>query len=208
VTPDRTLDTEVVLADNYLSRHAGNTTVVYDFERRRYYVLDEAAKTYDEYSLFDIIGFRELELRNRGAMRKAVASANLERKLPPEIEDEHELAVQGATPRTVEVREDGADEVFSSDGIVLLSHGKDATPVSPSDAARFVQYLRYTFSGHPAVLAALQKEGRIPVHLRYLFQAGWGSGTSTWRSAQCARPMRRRRLRWPATRRARSGASR
>jgi len=175
--PERSVDTEVLLGDTYLSRREGNTTVVYDFERRRRYVLDEAAKTYDEYSLFDTLGYRELELRNRAVVRKMIASATPDRKLPSEIEDEHELSVQGAEPRAIDVRSEGADRVFASGDTVLLSHGKDATPVSPADAARFVQYLRYTFSGYPGVLAALQKEQAIPARITYTFQPGWGTGT-------------------------------
>ena len=177
VPPDRTVQSEVLLGDTYLSRRDGNTTVVYDFERRRRYVLDEAAKTYDEYSLFDALGFRELELRNRAALRKMAASAKVDRQLPPELEDEHELSVQGATPRPVDVRTEGVEQVYASGDTTLLSHGKDVTPVSPSDAARFVQYLRYSFSGHPSVLAALQKEQTIPASITYTFRPAWGTGT-------------------------------
>jgi hypothetical protein len=177
VAPDRTVQSEVLLGDTYLSRRDGNTTVVYDFERRRRYVLDEAAKTYDEYSLYDVLGFRELELRNRAVVRKMVASTNIDRPLPTELEDEHELSVQGAAPHTVDVRTEGADQVYSSGDVALLSHGKDVTPVSPADAARFVQYLRYTFSGHPAVLAALQKQQAIPARITYTFRPVWGSGS-------------------------------
>ncbi|WP_156116762.1 hypothetical protein [Massilia sp. 9096] len=175
--PERTVDSEVLLGDTYLSRREGNITVVYDFERRRRYVLDEAAKTFDEYSLFDTLGFRELELRNRAALRKTIAATTPERKLPSELEDQHELSVQGAEAYPVEVRTEGADEVFASGDAILLRHGKEATPVSPADAARFVQYLRYTFSGYPAVLAALQKEQAIPARITYTFQPGWGTGT-------------------------------
>jgi hypothetical protein len=179
--PDRTVESEILLGDTYFSRREGNTTVVYDFERRRRYVLDDKARTYDEYSLYDVLGFRELELRNRDNLRKMAASAGLdtrlEGKLSTELEDEHELSLQGATPRTVDVRSEADGEVFGSAGVTLLSRGKDATPVAPRDAARFVQYLRYTYAGHPGALAALQNEAAIPARVTYTFQPAWGTGT-------------------------------
>src|SRR6059058_950052 len=58
--PNGTKQSEVVLGDSYVSSRSGNTTHAFDFAQRRRYELDDTAKTYDEYSLFDIVGFREL----------------------------------------------------------------------------------------------------------------------------------------------------
>lgn len=171
--PDAAQQSDVVLADGYMSVRTGNITNVFDIARRRRYVIDEAAKTYDEYSLFDVVGFREIELRNRKAMRKALASAKLDQKTTSPLEDEHELAIQDdpASPASpIAAHVDGNDEVFASGDVTLLRHSKDATPASAADTAHFVQYLRYLFGGHPAVLAALQKEHQIPARLRYEFQ--------------------------------------
>lgn len=175
--PDSTQQSEVVLADTYISSRTGDKTVVYDFAQRRHYVLDETAKTYEEYSLFDVVGFRQVELHNREVMHKALAAAKIDQALESQLEDEHEMAIQGATPSPVTMHADGGDEVFASGELTLLRHGKEATPVSAADAARFVQFLRYTFGGHPAVLAALQKEQQIPARLSYNFHPGWGSST-------------------------------
>jgi hypothetical protein len=174
--PGSTSRSEVVLADSYISSRTGNTTTVYDFARRRRYVLDEAAKSYEEYSLYDVVGFRELELHNREGLRKAMAAVQLEDKMPAAIEDTHELAIAGSGA-TVSQHADGEDEVFASGELTLLRHSKEATPVSAADAARFVQFLRYQFAGHPAVLDGLRKEQRIPARLRYSFHPAWGDST-------------------------------
>jgi tetratricopeptide (TPR) repeat protein len=187
--PDSAQQSEVVLADSFISVRSGNTTNVFDFARRRRYVIDEAAKTYDEFALFDILGFRELELRNRSGMRKALAKAKLDQKTTTPLEDEHELSIQdgaagAAGPAGLVVAHvEGEDEVFASGAVTLLRHSKAALPASPADAARFVQYLRYLFGGHPAVLAALQKEQQIPARLRYVFQTVGGIRTVDLRFA-------------------------
>jgi hypothetical protein len=176
--PGGTQQSEVVLADTYISSRTGDKTIVYDFAQRRRYVFDETSKTYDEFSLFDVVGFRELELHNRDAMHKALAAAKVDnKKLESQLEDEHELAIPGATPNPVTMRTDGGDEVFLSGDVTLLRRSKDGTPVSAPDAARFVQFLRYTFAGHPGVLAALQKEQQIPGRLSYSFHPAWGAST-------------------------------
>jgi hypothetical protein len=175
--PNGVVQSEVVLADSYLSSRSGNTTHAFDFAHRRRYVLDETARTYDEYSLFDVVGFRELELRNREGLRAKLAAAKLDQKLASPLEEEHELSIAGTAPAPVTTRTEGDDEVFASGDVVLLRHSKEGTPVSASDAARFVQYLRYLFAGHPAALAALQKESRIPARLSYVFHTAGGAST-------------------------------
>jgi hypothetical protein len=175
--PNGVVQNEVVLGDSYLSSRSGNTTNAFDFAQRRRYVFDESTKTYDEYSLFDVVGFRELELRNREGLRAKLAAAKIDQKLASPLEEEHELSIQGAAPEPVTTRTEGGDEVFASGDVVLLRHSKEGTPVSALEAARFVQYLRYLFAGHPAALAALQKEGRIPARLSYVFHTMAGAST-------------------------------
>jgi hypothetical protein len=175
--PNGVVQSEVVLADSYLSSRSGNTTNAFDFAQRRRYVLDESTKTYDEYSLFDVVGFRELELRNREGLRAKLAAAKIDQKLASPLEEEHELSIAVTAPAPVTTHTAGDDEVFTSGDVVLLRHSKEGTPVSALEAARFVQYLRYLFAGHPAALATLQKEQRIPARLSYVFHTMGGTST-------------------------------
>jgi hypothetical protein len=177
VGPDTVRQSEVVLADGWTSIHTGTTTIVHDFAARRRIVLDETARTRDDYSLFDVVGFRELELRNRAGLRRMAAAAQLEHPLPGQLEDEHELAIQDAPGAPASMRTEGGDQVFASGDITLLRHGQDMSPASAAEAERFVRFLRYAFAGHPAVLAALQKEQGIPARITYYFHPAWGSST-------------------------------
>lgn len=174
--PDSQRTSEVVLGETYISSRTGDATTVYDFAQRRRYLLDEKAKTFDDYSLFDVIGFRELELRNREGLDKAMSAMKLEHKLPGQVEHEHELSVN-ASGSQVTARADGADEVFVSGDATLLRRSGDATAVSAVDAEHFAKFLRYTFGGHAAILSALQKEQRIPARITYTFQPAWGTRT-------------------------------
>lgn len=175
--PDMRREIDLVLGDTFITAASGGETTVYDFGRRRRIVIDTRSHTYADYSLYDVVGFRELELRNREGLAKMLASAKAALKPVPPVENEHELSLQRAPGSPVETRQEGADEVFSGAGNVLLRRGAQSTPVNAAEADRFVKFLRYTVGGHPAILAQLQKEQRIPAHLTYSFHPSWGTGT-------------------------------
>ncbi|HEX9171615.1 MAG TPA: hypothetical protein VF861_03050 [Telluria sp.] len=169
---------EVVLAETFISAKSLDETMVYDFGRRRRLVLDARTKTFDDYSLFDAVGFRELELRNRENIEKVLAAAKVDAsKMPGQVEHEHGLSVQHGAGSIIVERNENGDKVFAAAGATLLRRSDDARPVSAAEAERFVKFLRYTFGGHPAILRALQKEQRIPARITYTFRHAWGSNT-------------------------------
>lgn len=168
---------EVVLAPTYVASSSGDETTVYDFAQRRRLVLDTRARTVADYSLFDVVGFRELELRNREGLDKALAAIKTGQKLAGLVEHQHELSVQRGAGSPISQRLDGQDKVYFSDDATLLRRSSQSTAVSGADADRFAKFLRYTFGGHPAILADLEKERRIPARLVYTFHPAWGTGT-------------------------------
>lgn len=169
---------EVVLADTFISAKSLDETTVYDFGRRRRLVLDAKTKTFEDYSLFDAIGFRELELRNRETIDKALAAAKIDTsKMPGQVEHEHGLSVQRGAGSAIAERDENGDKVFAAASATLLRRSDDGKPVSAAEAERFAKFLRYTFGGHPAILRALQKEQRIPARLTYSFRYAWGTNT-------------------------------
>jgi hypothetical protein len=145
--------------------------------RRRRLLIDTRSKTYADYSLYDVVGFRELELRNREGLAKMLATVKTGQKAAPLVENEHELSLRRGADSPVETSLEGGDEVFASAGATLLRRGAQSTPASAAEAERFVKFLRYTVGGHPAILAQLQKEQRIPARLTYSFRPAWGTGT-------------------------------
>jgi hypothetical protein len=182
VRPDTRSDLVVELADNYIVVKDGARRTVYDFARRRQLTLDDRARTVDDYSLYAVIGFRELELRNRDGLAKGLAAAKIDGPVPAVFE-EQELSLQRPQGAEIAANKDKDGTDFAS-GATTLLHSSDAgTAVGAADAARFIQFLRYTYGGHPAILRALQQAGRIPEQLGYRFRFPGSAATLALRIA-------------------------
>jgi hypothetical protein len=167
---------EVVLADGYISVKAPTETRIFDFKTRRRIVLDRTAKTYVDYSLYDIVGFRTLELRNREMLHGALAAAKIGSALMTTIDNEHTLAVQSSTPAKVGEAVDGDNVVFSDADHELARWSKKGTDVGAADVKQFAGFLRYNLGGHPQILKSLAAGTVIPDRLVFTFVDGWGTG--------------------------------
>ena len=158
-----TQESDVVLGEHYLSVRDGKALAVLDFATRRRYVIDTAASTYDTYSLFDVAGFRRIEIAHRQGMAGALKAGGLQAHVTPPVYEEQALSLPAARRRNALVPQilDGA-VLWSLDEQPLLRLGIAGSPVSNDDATAFAQYLRYTWGGHPAVLTMLADGKRIP----------------------------------------------
>lgn len=180
VPPDATRASEVVLGERYMSVSAPGQLNIFDFTSRRRYQVDPAAATYVDYSLFDTVGMRAMELRNRDGLRRAMATMKVAAPASDPVFDEQSLSVAAQPPRSMSVAADGPDTVLSVDGKALLRIGAGGTPVGAADAAAFGRYLRYQFGGHPLVLAKLAALGRIPASFVMYYQEVGGTQTRTF----------------------------
>jgi len=180
--PDTRSDLVVELADNYIVVQDGAKRTVYDFAQRRQLTLDDTARTVDDYSLYAVVGFRELELRNRDALAGALDTIKIDVKVPPVFE-EQELSLQRPQGAQVAADKDKDGTNFASGATTLLHSAAAGTPVGTADAARFAQFLRYTYGGHPAILRALQQAGQIPQQLDYRFRFPGSTATLALRIA-------------------------
>lgn len=171
-----TQDSDVVLGEHYLSVRDGKTLSVLDFATRRRHVIDMAASTYDTYSLFDVAGFRHIELQHRQGMAGALKAGGLQEHATPAVYEEQALSVSLARRRNALVPQvlDGA-VLWSLDGHPLLRLGIDGSPVSVADATAFAQYVRYTWGGHPLVLKMLADGKRIPAAFTLHYQEVGGT---------------------------------
>ena len=180
VPPDDTLTSQVVLDERSMSVTSGGRAGVFDFASRRRYEIDLKAGTYVNYSLFDGIGFRVMEVQNRAYLRRALAAAKIESAMSDPVFDEQALSVASQPARSMAEAVDGADTVLSVDGKPLLRIGAGGAAASAGDAAAFVRYLRYHFGGHPLVLAKLSGLGRIPSTFVMYYRAVGRSETRTF----------------------------
>lgn len=169
----------VTLADGYILVTSDKEAVIYDFKNRRRIVLDTVAKTYVDYSLYDVVGFRAVEMQNRDNLRKALANAKVNVALLAKIDSEHSLSLQSSPQEKIDVAEDSESLRFSSDGKELAHWSKKGAEVDAQDAARFAQLLRYVEGGHPQILDKVGKGKTIPAALVFTHAQIWGPQTHT-----------------------------
>jgi hypothetical protein len=177
VPPDVKGQQSVILADGVMVLKSGNDEAVYDFKKRRLYVINLNTKTYLNESLYSTAGFRVLEFQSRESQRKAIASAAIAATLPSTLDSEHTLSlVMGGTAQISGRRENG--KVIFSDGTREMAHwSEEGIDASPSDVAGFVQFLRYTEGGHPQILAELQSRHSVPSEISLSFNQPFGVTT-------------------------------
>lgn len=168
---------EVTLSDDYIAVKKPKVELIYDFKSRRYYVLDTDNKVYVDYSLYSIAGFRTMELKNRENINAMLAKAKIDAPAGRQVDREQELSV--ADDDAVKIDESAGDGTldFSSEGRKLASWSKAGDKVGAADAARFAQFLRYTQTGHPQLLARLAKDRVIPGQLTFTVNTGVGVRT-------------------------------
>lgn len=176
---------DVVLGPHGIRVREGRRLSVLDFAARRRYVIDTAAATYDAYSLFDTVGFRAAELRQRQGIAGALQAGGVALQATPPVYEEQALSVAAGRrrgPLQPNVL-DGA-VLWSLDKQPLLCLGIAGTPVSDDDARAFAQFLRYTWGGHPLVLAMLAGGKQIPADFTLHYQDVAGSVTRRFRVSQ------------------------
>jgi hypothetical protein len=153
---------EVILADRYFVVKSAKLTNVYDFDRRKRVVIDTERKTRVDYSLFDTVGFRVIEFRNREYLGKMLTGLKVGEKVMATVDNEHVLAVQAKPSNPLQVKTEDGGETYLNDGRILFRRLEPSTSVSPGDARMFTQFVRYTFGGHPQILNALTHKDSIP----------------------------------------------
>jgi tetratricopeptide (TPR) repeat protein len=168
---------DVTLADTYIAVQSPKVRTIYDFSARRRIEIDLAARTYVDFSLFDMLGFRVMEMENRKVLNGALASVKLDAALGRTVDIENELAVAKDKASVIDEKTDGDMLRFSSGGMELASWSKSGAKVDAADAARFAQFVRYTQGGHPQLLEKLAKSGMIPDRLTLTMRSAGGVRT-------------------------------
>jgi hypothetical protein len=143
---------------------------IFDFGARRIVVLDHAARSAYEMSLYAEPGFRERELVNRSAMSKGFA-AILGQKYDL-VEAESELGMKADPPARLKLREEGSGDErrFSLNKRDVVTFVPAVVEV-PAELSRAVERL-YLFEAqlHPEVRKALMQRAALPSRLTYGFK--------------------------------------
>jgi hypothetical protein len=179
VPADRQSTLDVTLGDKYMKVESTDETIVYDFASRKRFVIDSRTKTRVVYSLYDTIGFRAHELRNRNVLGGVLSASKLDESAMAQVDNEHSLAVQDKPSAPLQVKVEGTDEVFYAGPKVMFHRGIRVMPVSPGEARMFAQLIRYTFGGHPQILSVLAQANSIPEKLSLVTYDVAGTTTHT-----------------------------
>jgi hypothetical protein len=164
---DLTTQMDVTLADSYIAVDTARGRMVYDFQTRRRYAVNTAAKEYVDYSLFDALGFRVMEINNRQHLQSMLAAAKIDASATSLAVSENELSLLAGAPETVDDKAEADGHAFSIGGSRLATWSNSGAKVAAGDAALFARFLRYAQVGHPQLLDKLAKGGVIPDHLSF-----------------------------------------
>lgn len=159
---DRTTQFDVTLADSYMAVDTAQGRVIYDFKTRRRFAINTAAKEYVEYSLFDTLGFRVMELQNRVRLQGVLPTGSQNMAV-----HENELSLLKGSPGAVDEKAEDGTRSYSIGGVQLATWSEAGAKVAADDAAQFARFMRYAQGGHPQLLDKLAKGGVIPDHLSF-----------------------------------------
>ncbi|MTV38689.1 hypothetical protein [Duganella radicis] len=163
---------DVTLAGSYLAIDTPKGRMIYDFKTRRRYAINTASKEYVDYSLYDVVGFRVVEMHNRRVLQGALGAAKADAPALPMPAQENELSLLAGAPGVVEEKDGTGLRSFSIGGVKLASWSEAGTKVAAADAAQFARFLRYAEGGHPQLLDMLAKGGTIPQQITFFVSGG------------------------------------
>jgi len=166
-----TTQMDVTLADSYMAFDTSQGRVIYDFRTRHRYAVNTAAREYVEYSLYDTLGFRVMELQNRVGLQGMIAAARIDAPVMNMTVQENELSLLSGAPGTLDEKVENGTHTYSIGGVRLAAWSEAGAKVAAGDAAQFARFMRYAQAGHPLVLDKLAKDGVIPARLS-LFVSG------------------------------------
>jgi hypothetical protein len=179
VSPDSKETFDLTLADGYIGTRSVKETRIFESKTRRRFILDNSTKTYVEYSLYDIVGFRTREFQNREMLNGALTAAKIPGGLTTVADNEHNLSLLTRTPAKVVESVRGDELVFSAEDHQLATWSRTGVEATPAEAERFAKFLRYTQGGHPQILGKLAAARVIPAKLTLTFNEFWGTRTHT-----------------------------
>lgn len=175
--PDVQGQESLILADGVMALKTAGNEAVYDFKKRRLYVINLKSNTYVNESLYSTVGFRVLEFQSREAQRKAITVPAVAAELPSTLDSEHSLSiVMGGTEQISGKKEDGK-LIFSDHERELAHWSEQGIDASPADVTGFVQFLRYTAGGHPQILAEMAARHSVPNDISLSFNQPYGVTT-------------------------------
>jgi tetratricopeptide (TPR) repeat protein len=158
----------VVLGEHTLSIEQRGHRTVYDFARRRLYVIDLERGRYTDDSLFSDVGFRVVELNNRLGIGKALAAGGITAAnpmLPVPMQHLFGIAFGDEDPGIRATHAKG-ERVFRWREQELMAVSDAVAPLPAAEQRAYWRFLRYYAGGHPAIYRALGEVAGVPRTVR------------------------------------------
>jgi hypothetical protein len=165
-----TLSKDVVQSDD------GKHRLILDFGTRRMTEIDLAAKTYQEHSLYHLLGFNVLEFPNRLMIMHALTQARLKQVGGPAMVEQLFSFTDPDSHTKIDAKhqKDGTD--FLVDKTLLVRASDALTPIPPEDLKSYWKWFRYLRGGHPQIDSALEQKSGVPTDLHVL-RPNWSLDT-------------------------------
>lgn len=157
----------VTLGHDYLSVDSKDTRQLFDFAHHRLYRLDLQDETFEDLSLFSVLGFRAMELQNRISINTMLTEAKVKNGAQAPALSEHLLSLTAEGQDTViDISQANGTTAYRWKGTELLSVSDKTRPLPSAYQAEYSRFLRYVFGGHPQILGDLAKRSGVPEILR------------------------------------------
>jgi hypothetical protein len=163
----------VGLGNQYIYEMGSDSPTQIDFEHRRLRSIQEDRHTFVDAPLYAVVAFREMEIRNRLALRQSLGK----RKIKDARVTESVAGLEAEFGIKSEAAKDEAGDLKSEKqpGAFLWRIGGDTatvctfsdTALTPPQEAMFRRYLIYFCKIHPEVRAALLAQHHVPRRLTY-----------------------------------------
>jgi len=130
------------------------------------YTLDKPGKTYEELSLYTVVGFDVAEFANRMMLGRVLAAGKVKDNPMAPALTEHLMSMSDPANGTVIDRATrGDDIVYSWNGQPLLITSQKARELPPALLDQYLRFLRYSTGGHPRILSAIEQGKGVPERL-------------------------------------------
>ncbi|MBI5207119.1 MAG: hypothetical protein HY934_04935, partial [Candidatus Firestonebacteria bacterium] len=165
---------EIILGvgNKYFYVIEGTKELIYDFNKRRIFYLDNDKKTYDEMSLFSIISYRTAELKNRMFINNALNAAKIGKNTfnPFELEILFSLENKNSEKKQIKVEVKDTIYQYIVEENIITENSLGEYSISDQYKNMFAKYLLYTCNLHPQVLKYLSENKNIFKELRYRYE--------------------------------------
>lgn len=156
----------VTLAGDTLQIDEPDSETRYDFKNARIERLDKLKKSYDDSSLYTVVGFNVAEFANRMMLGKMLAAGKIKDNPMAPALTENLMSMSDPDNGTVIERNRKGDEiVYSWTGQPLLSVSQKTRELPPPVLSQYLRFLRYSTGGHPQILTAIERGKGVPERL-------------------------------------------